>query len=87
MQCSLDLAALEESKDHAAGESKIATDEAKTYGQNMSESFGKQLVSYFLRLQECFHRIWSIKCFILAMYICCIYFFSPGFINAGVKWV
>ena len=46
MQCQLDLAALEESKDHAEGEAKLATDEAKSYGHNMSESFGKQLVSF-----------------------------------------
>ena len=45
MQSSLDLATLEESKEQALGESKIAQDDAKAYGHNMSESFGKQIVS------------------------------------------
>lgn len=44
MQASLELASLEESKEQAAGESKIAQDDAKAYGHNMSESFGKQVV-------------------------------------------
>lgn len=45
MQASLELASMEESKEQATGESKIAQDDAKAYGHNMSESFGKQVVS------------------------------------------
>lgn len=45
MQASLELASMEESKEQATGESKIVQDDAKAYGHNMSESFGKQVVS------------------------------------------
>ena len=48
MHASLELASLEESKEQAAGESKISQDDAKAYGHNMSESFGKQVVSCLL---------------------------------------
>ena len=53
MQSALDLATLEESKEQAEGESKLAQEDGKAYAHNMNESFGKQLVSllnYFCRV-------------------------------------